>query len=61
MNQHNLTSNDHIAIAFYALLIWCSLKVTMSEYLTLQILGWFLVWMNIKFFDVYAWKRRGAD
>ena len=61
MNQHSLTVKDQVVVAFYSLLILYSLKVGMSSHLGVSILGFFCMWMNLKMFDVYAFKKKYAQ
>jgi len=47
---------DHVMVGFYSLLIFTALKFAVD----VSFWGWFLVWLNIFFFDVYAYGRKNA-
>ena len=59
--KRELTVKDQIVVAVYALLILYSLKMGMSEHLGVSMFGFFCVWLNIFFFDVYAFKKKYAQ
>lgn len=61
MNQHSLTVKDQVVVAIYSLLILYSLKVGMSSHLGVSMFGFFCMWMNLKMFDVYAFKKKYAQ
>lgn len=56
-----LTVKDQVVVAFYSLLILYALKVAMSSHLGVSIFGFFCMWMNLKLFDVYAFKKKYAQ
>ena len=51
-----LTPRDHVVVAFYTFLIYMSVKYAIIE----TGWAWILVWLNVWFFDVYAYSRRNA-
>ena len=51
-----LTTKDHMVVAFYTFLIYMSVKYAIIE----TGWAWILVWLNVWFFDVYAYSRRNA-
>jgi len=53
-----VTSKDHIVCAIFALLIYMSLTLVLQPNLFINMLGGYLIWMNIKTFDIYCIKRR---
>ena len=55
-----LTVKDQVVVAIYALLIFYSLRIGMSNNLGVSMLGFFCMWFNLKMFDVYAFKRRSV-
>ena len=52
-----LTPRDHMVVAFYAFLIYMSVKYAIIE----TGWAWILVWLNVFFFDTYAYSRRNAN
>ena len=52
-----LTPRDHVVVAFYAFLIYMSVKYAIIE----TGWAWILVWLNVFFFDTYAYSRRNAN
>ncbi len=58
--SRELTVKDQVVVAIHALLILYSLKMGMSESLSVSMFGFFCMWFNLKMFDVYALKRRGV-
>ena len=52
-----LTTKDHMVVAFYTFLIYMSVKYAIIE----TGWAWILVWLNVFFFDTYAYSRRNAD
>ena len=52
-----LTTKDHMVVAFYAFLIYMSVKYAIIE----TGWAWILVWLNVFFFDTYAYSRRNAN
>ena len=58
--SRGLTVKDQVVVAIHALLILYSLKIGMSESLSVSMFGFFCMWFNLKMFDVYALKRRGV-
>ena len=52
-----LTPKDHMVVAFYTFLIYMSVKYAIIE----TGWAWILVWLNVFFFDTYAYSRRNAD
>ena len=53
----DLTTRDHMMVGLYSILILLSIKFA----ITVSWFGWILVWLNIFFFDVYAFQRRSAN
>ena len=51
-----LEPKDHAVIGLYSVLIFCAVKYA----LLVSGWAWFLVWMNVWFFDVYAYTRKNA-
>ena len=51
-----LTPKDHMVVAFYTFLIYMSVKYAIIE----TGWAWILVWLNVFFFDTYAYSRRNA-
>ena len=51
-----LEPRDHAIVGLYSVLIFCAVKyaILVSGW------AWFLVWMNVWFFDVYAYTRKNA-
>lgn len=51
-----LEPKDHAIVGLYSVLIFCAVKyaILVSGW------AWFLVWMNVWFFDVYAYTRKNA-
>ena len=58
--SRELNVKDQVVVAIHALLILYSLKMGMSESLSVSMFGFFCMWFNLKLFDVYALKRRGV-
>ena len=56
-SRAELKTIDHVIIGFYSLLIFTALKFAVN----VSIWGWFLVWLNVWFFDVYAYTRKYAS
>ena len=56
VSRAELRPIDHVIIGFYALLIFTALKFAVN----VSLWGWFLVWLNVWFFDVYAYTRKYA-
>ena len=52
-----LEPRDHVIVGFYSLLIFTALKFAVN----VSLWGWFLVWLNVWFFDVYAYTRKYAQ
>ena len=52
-----LTTKDHMVVAFYTFLIYMSVKYAVIE----TGWAWILVWLNVFFFDTYAYSRRNAN
>ena len=52
-----LTPRDHVVVAFYTFLIYMSVKYAIIE----TGWAWILVWLNVFFFDTYAYSRRNAN
>ena len=52
-----LTPKDHMVVAFYSFLIYMSVKYAIIE----TGWAWILVWLNVFFFDTYAYSRRNAN
>ena len=52
-----LEPKDHAIVGLYSVLIFCAVKyaILVSGW------AWFLVWMNVWFFDVYAYTRKHAQ
>jgi Ca2+/Na+ antiporter len=59
--RRELTVKDQVIVAVYALLILYSLKMGMSEHLGVSMFGFFCVWINLRLFDVYAFKKKYAQ
>jgi len=51
-----LEPRDHAIVGLYSVLIFCAVKYA----LLVSGWAWFLVWMNVWFFDVYAYTRKNA-
>tara|TARA_Y100001954_G_scaffold230003_1_gene276911 strand:+ start:649 stop:903 length:255 start_codon:yes stop_codon:yes gene_type:complete len=56
-SKTKLTTGDHIVVAFYTCLIYMALKYSIVE----SAWGFILVWLNVFFFDTYAYSRRNAN
>ena len=56
-SQIRLTTKDHMVVAFYSFLIYMSVKYAIIE----TGWAWILVWLNVFFFDTYAYSRRNAN
>ena len=56
-SKNKLTPKDHMVVAFYTFLIYMSVKYAIIE----TGWAWILVWLNVFFFDTYAYSRRNAD
>ena len=56
-SKTKLTPKDHMVVAFYAFLIYMSVKYAIIE----TGWAWILVWLNVFFFDTYAYSRRNAN
>ena len=56
-SKTKLTPKDHVVVAFYTFLIYMSVKYAIIE----TGWAWILVWLNVFFFDTYAYSRRNAD
>ena len=52
-----LEPKDHAIVGLYSVLIFCAVKYA----LLVSGWAWFLVWMNVWFFDVYAYTRKHAQ
>ena len=52
-----LSTVDHVIVGFYSLLIFTALKYA----LLVSSWAWILVWLNVWFFDVYAYTRKHAQ
>ena len=52
-----LEPRDHAIVGLYSVLIFCAVKYA----LLVSGWAWFLVWMNVWFFDVYAYTRKHAQ
>ena len=52
-----LEPKDHAVIGLYSVLIFCAVKYA----LFVSSWAWFLVWLNVWFFDVYAHTRKHAQ
>ena len=52
-----LEPRDHAIVGLYSVLIFCAVKYA----LLVSGWAWFLVWMNVWFFDVYAYTRKNAQ
>ena len=55
-SKTKLTPKDHMVVAFYTFLIYMSVKYAIIE----TGWAWILVWLNVFFFDTYAYGRRNA-
>ena len=51
-----LEPRDHAIVGLYSVLIYCSFKYA----LLVSSWAWILVWLNVYFFDVYAYTRKRA-
>ena len=51
-----LEPKDHMVVGLYSVLIFCAVKYA----LLVSGWAWILVWMNVWFFDVYAYTRKHA-
>ena len=51
-----LETRDHAIVGLYSVLIYCSFKYA----LLVSSWAWILVWLNVFFFDVYAYTRKRA-
>ena len=56
-SKTKLTPRDHVVVAFYTFLIYMSVKYAIIE----TGWAWILVWLNVFFFDTYAYSRRNAN
>jgi len=56
-SKTKLTTSDHMVVAFYTFLIYMSVKYAVIE----TGWAWILVWLNVFFFDTYAYSRRNAN
>ena len=56
-SKTKLTTSDHMVVAFYTFLIYMSVKYAIIE----TGWAWILVWLNVFFFDTYAYSRRNAN
>ena len=56
-SKTKLTTGDHMVVAFYTFLIYMSVKYAIIE----TGWAWILVWLNVFFFDTYAYSRRNAN
>ena len=56
-SKTKLTAGDHMVVAFYTFLIYMSVKYAIIE----TGWAWILVWLNVFFFDTYAYSRRNAN
>ena len=56
-SKTKLTTSDHMVVAFYSFLIYMSVKYAIIE----TGWAWILVWLNVFFFDTYAYSRRNAN
>ena len=52
-----LEPKDHAVVGLYSILIFCALKYAMF----VSSWAWILVWLNVWFFDVYAYTRKHAQ
>ena len=52
-----LEPRDHAIVGLYSVLIFCAVKyaILVSGW------AWILVWLNVWFFDVYAYTRKHAQ
>ena len=52
-----LEPKDHAIVGLYSVLIFCAVKyaILVSGW------AWILVWLNVFFFDTYAYSRRNAN
>ena len=57
VSRAELRPIDHVIVGFYSLLIFTALKFAVN----VSLWGWFLVWLNVFFFDVYAYTRKYAS
>ena len=55
-SKTKLTPKDHVVVAFYSFLIFMAFKYAVVE----SAWGFILVWLNVFFFDTYAYSRRNA-
>ena len=51
-----LSTVDHVIVGLYSILIFCAVKYAMF----VSSWAWILVWLNVWFFDVYAYTRKYA-
>ena len=58
--SNELTVKDQVVVAIYALLIFYSLRIGMSDHLGVSMFGFFCMWFNLKMFDVYGFKKKYA-
>ena len=56
-SKTKLEPKDHVVVAFYTFLIYMSVKYAIIE----TGWAWILVWLNVFFFDTYAYSRRNAN
>jgi hypothetical protein len=59
--KYELNVKDQVVVAIYALLIFYSLRIGMSNHLGVSMFGFFCMWFNLKMFDVYAFKKKYAQ
>ena len=52
-----LSTRDHAIVGLYSILIYCAVKYAMF----VSSWAWILVWLNVWFFDVYAYTRKHAQ
>ena len=57
VSRAELRPIDHVIVGFYSLLIFTALKFAVN----VSFWGWLLVWLNVFFFDVYAYTRKYAS
>ena len=56
-SKTKLEPKDHVVVAFYSFLIYMSVKYAIIE----TGWAWILVWLNVFFFNTYAYSRRNAN
>jgi hypothetical protein len=59
--KYELNVKDQVVVAIYALLIFYSLRIGMSDHWGVSMFGFFCMWFNLKMFDVYAFKKKYAQ